>query len=173
MLCGIGFAVISRDRIRADGPLAAPAIWLVALHAGAVVLPVALYFYLVHPAWSWMYSRDPAHGSALWVPLLVVGHGALVFAGWYVAGVLLRRDARRAVVSIGGVLAVLALVFMLAAHRRLATAADYPGFHADRGSGVFQVQLGWAITISLLAIIGSAIYVAVELMRDGRRVRMR
>ena len=120
-----------------------------------------------------MTRRRPAPGWGPWGRFLRGARGPRVSAGWYVPGVFPRRAARRAVVSIGGVLAVLALVIMLAAHRRLATAADYPGFHADRGSGVFQVQLGWAITISLLAIIGSAIYVAVELMRDGRRVRMR
>jgi hypothetical protein len=35
------------------------------------------------------------------------------------------------------------------------------------------VQLGWAFVVSLLAIFLSAIYTAIELNRDGRRVRSR
>jgi len=37
LLFGIGFALIARDRIKADGPFASPAFPLVVLHAGAVV----------------------------------------------------------------------------------------------------------------------------------------
>lgn len=60
LLFGIGFALVARDRIRADGPFVAPAFHLILLHAAAVVAPVALYFYAVHPAWSWMYWFDPS-----------------------------------------------------------------------------------------------------------------
>jgi len=38
---------------------------------------------------------------------------------------------------------------------------------------LFNVQLGWAFAVSLLALFGSAIYIAIELGRDDRRVRSR
>jgi hypothetical protein len=38
---------------------------------------------------------------------------------------------------------------------------------------VFKVQLGWAFVISLSALFGTAVYIAIELGRDGRRVRAR
>src|ERR1051325_9357986 len=78
LLFGIGFALIARDRIRADGPFAAPAFQLVALHAAAVVAPVALYFYAVHPAWSWMYWVTPGRLAGVAVLPLMVGHATLV-----------------------------------------------------------------------------------------------
>ena len=56
---------------------------------------------------------------------------------------------------------------------RLSTAADYLGYAAQHGVSLFAVQLGWAFVVSLLALFGSAIYVAIELGRDGRRVRAR
>ena len=74
LLFGIGFALIARDRIRADGPFASPAFPLVALHGAAIVAPVALYFYAVHPAWSWMYYLDPTKLTGLAVLPLTVGH---------------------------------------------------------------------------------------------------
>ena len=38
---------------------------------------------------------------------------------------------------------------------------------------LFAVQIGWAFAVSLLALFGSAIYVAIELARDSRRVQAR
>ncbi len=90
LLFGIGFALVARDRIRADGPFAAPAFQLVLLHAATIVAPVALYFYAVHPAWSWLYWFDPRKLSGVAVLPLMVGHATLVIGGWYGAAMLLR-----------------------------------------------------------------------------------
>jgi len=171
LLFGIGFALVARDRVRADGPFAAPAFHLVLLHAAAVVAPVALYFYAVHPAWSWMYWFDPKKLSGAAVLPLMVGHAALVVGGWYVAAVLLRRGFQNAVLYTGGVIALTLLVMFVASSTRLFTAADYLGWQQKRGTSLFAVQLGWAFVVSLLALFGSAIYIAIELGRDGRRVR--
>lgn len=173
LLFGIGFALIARDRIRADGPFAAPAFQLVALHAAAVVAPVALYFYAVHPAWSWMYWVNPRRLAGVAVLPLMVGHACLVIGGWYGAGLLLRRGYQAALLYVGGAVALVLLVLFVASIRRLATATDYLGWQSGQGVSLFAVQLGWAFVVSLLALFGSAIYVAIELGRDGRRVRSR
>ncbi|MGH9887798.1 MAG: hypothetical protein ACREBE_19860 [bacterium] len=173
LLFGIGFALISRDRIRADGPFAAPAFQLVALHAAVVVAPVALYFYAVHPAWSWMYWINPRRLSGVAVLPLMVGHAGLVIGGWYGAGVLLRRGYQGALLYVSGAIALVLLVLVVAGIRRLSTATDYLGYQTNQGVSLFAVQLGWAFVVSLLALFGSAIYIAIELGRDGRRVRSR
>jgi hypothetical protein len=173
LLFGIGFALIARDRIRADGPFASPAFPLVALHAAAIVAPVALYFYAVHPAWSWMYWLDPAKLSGVAVIPLMVGHAGLVVGGWYVAALLIRKGLQGALYYVGGALALTLLVLLVAGINRLGTAADYPTWLAGKGTSVFAVQLGWAFVVSLLALFGTAVYVAIELGRDGRRVRSR
>jgi hypothetical protein len=171
-LFGIGFALIARDRINADGPFAAPAFQLVALHAGAVVAPIALYFYAVHPAWAWMYWVDPAKLAGVFVVPLMVGHAALVVGAWYVASLLIRKGLSGALFYVGGALALLLLVLVVGGLHRLATAADYAGY-VSGGVSLFSVRLGWAFVVSLLAMFSSAIYVAIELGRDGRRVRAR
>ena len=170
---GIGFALVARDRIRADGPFAAPAFPLVALHAATVVAPIALYFYAVHPAWSWMYWIDPAKISVLAVLPLLVGHAGLVLGGWYLAAILIRRGFQSAVFYAGGTVVLALLVLVVSSIRRISTAADYLGWQANKGISVFSVQLGWAFLVSLLALFGSAVYIAIELGRDGRRVRSR
>jgi len=173
LLFGIGFALIARDRIRADGPFAAPAFQLVALHAAAVVAPVALYFYAVHPAWSWMYWVNPHRLAGVAVLPLMVGHAGLVVGGWYGAGLLLRRGYQGALLYVAGAIALFLLVLVVAGIRRLSTATDYLGWQTSQGTSLFAVQLGWAFAVSLLALFGSAIYIAIELGRDGRRVRSR
>ncbi len=172
LLFGIGFALIARDRLKADGPFASPAFPLVALHAGVVVSPIALYFYAVHPAWSWMYFVDPEKISGVAVLPLMVGHAGLVIGAWYVSAVLIRKGLQGALLYVSGALALTLLILIVACIRRLGTAADYLGF-TDGKSGVplFAVRLGWAFVVSLLALFGSAVYVAIELGRDSRRVQ--
>lgn len=138
-----------------------------------MVAPVALYFYAVHPAWSWMYWLDPKKLAGVAVLPLMAGHAGLVVGGWYLAAVLLRRGFINAVLYIGGAITLALLVLVVASIKRLGTAADYAGWRASKGVSLFNVQLGWAFVVSLLALIGSAIYVAIELRSDGRRVRAR
>lgn len=173
LLFGIGFALIARDRIRADGAFVAPAFPLVSLHAAAVVAPIALYFYAVHPAWSWMYWFDPTRLAGVAVLPLMVGHAGLVIGGWYGAGLLLRRGYQGALLYAAAAIALALLMLVVGGIQRLSTATDYLGWQAGQGVSLFAVQLGWAFVVSLLALFGSAIYVAIELGRDGRRVRAR
>jgi hypothetical protein len=174
LLFGIGFALIARDRIKADGPFAAPAFHLVLLHAAVVVAPVALYFYAVHPAWSWMYWFDPDDLGGIFLLPLMVGHAGLVIGGWYGAALLIRRGYQGALLYGAGAIALLLLFLAGATFRRLSTAADFEGWQTGRsGTALFNVQLGWAFAVSMLALFGSAIYIAIELGRDGRRVRSR
>jgi hypothetical protein len=173
LLFGIGFALIARDRIKADGPFASPAFPLVVLHAAAVVAPIALYFYAVHPAWAWMYWVDPTKLASVFVLPLMVGHAALVIGGWYVSSLLIRKGLQGALMYVAGAIGLFLLVLVAAGINRLATAADYLGYAAKKGVSLFAVQIGWAFAVSLMALFGSAIYVAIELGRDGRRVRAR
>ena len=173
LLFGIGFALIARDRLKADGPFAAPAFHLVALHAAAVVGPIALYFYVVHPAWAWLYWFDPDKLGTVAVIPLVAGHGVLVIGGWYVAALLIRRSHAGALLYVAGGLSLVLLVLVVVSIKRLGTAADYLGWQAKSTLSIFSVRLGWAFLVSLLALFGSAIYMAIELGRDARRVRSR
>lgn len=173
LLFGIGFALIARDRIKADGPFAPPAFQLVALHASVVVAPIALYFYAVHPAWSWMYWVDPAKLAGVFVVPLMVGHAALVIGAWYAASMAIRKGLAGALLYVGAALALMLLVLVVGGINRLGTASDYAGYALHKGTSLFNVRLGWAFVVSVLAMFGSAVYVAIELGRDGRRVRAR
>lgn len=143
------------------------------LHAAVVVAPMALYFYAVHPAWAWMYWVDPRKLAGVFVLPLMVGHAALVIGGWYLSSILIRKGLQGALLYVAGAIGLTLLVFVVAGINRLGTAADFAGFALHRGLSLFAVRLGWAFMVSLLALFGSAVYVAIELGRDGRRVRAR
>jgi len=145
----------------------------VLLHAGAVVAPVALYFYAVHPAWAWLYWVNPDKLAGVAVLPLMVGHAGLVIGGWYVASLMIRRGYQGALLYGGGFVVLVLLILVVAGMNRLGTAADFHGWQLERGVSLLDVQLGWAFAVSLLALFGSAIYIAIELGRDGRRVRAR
>ena len=120
-----------------------------------------------------MYWLDPAKLSGVAIIPLTVGHAALVIGGWYGASILLRRGYQGALLYIAGAIALILLVLVVGGIQRLGTAADYLGWQTQRGTSLFKVQLGWAFVVSLLALFSSAIYIAIELGRDGRRVRSR
>ena len=63
----------------------------------------------------------------------------------------------------GGAIAIGLLVLVVASVHRLGTAANYLGWQMHKGVALFNVQLGWAFVVSLLALFGSAVYVAIEL----------
>ena len=170
---GLGCALCARDRVRVDGPFAAPAFYLVLMHAAGVVAPIAMYFYAAHPAWSWMYLVDPASVPGLAILPLVVGHAAIVLAGYYVGALLVRAERKKVVAYAISGLGVLALMIVLVARHRLGISTSYAGYVAGRGRELMEVELGWALLVSLMASAGSISYVLFELTRDGRRVRSR
>jgi hypothetical protein len=65
------------------------------------------------------------------------------------------------------------LVLLLVLSHRLGTSATYKDFKAGHGAGLLDVELGYALIVSLMATAGSAGYVAAEIVRDGRRVLAR
>lgn len=120
-----------------------------------------------------MYWLNPEDLSGIFVIPLMVGHAALVIGGWYVASLLIRHGYQGALLYGAGAIALTLLVLVVGGINRLGTASDYEGWQTHQGISLFKVQLGWAFVVSLLALFGSAIYIAIELGRDGRRVRAR
>ena len=127
----------------------------------------------MHPAWAWLYWVDPAKLAGVAVLPLMVGHAGLVIGAWYGSSILIRKGLAGALLYVAGAIALVLVIVVATCIHRLASAADYAGFESHRVVSLFAVQLGWAFIVSLLALFGSAIYVAIELGRDSRRVQMR
>jgi hypothetical protein len=120
-----------------------------------------------------MYWVDPAKLASVFVLPLMVGHAALVIGAWYLSAILIRKGVTGALVYVAGALALTLMVLIVGGMGRLSRATDYAGYPRGDGVTLFSVRLGWAFVVSMLALFGSAVYVAIELGRDGRRVRAR
>ena len=95
-----------------------------------------------------------------------------MIGAWYGAGVLIRKDLQGALFYVGGRASRWSCSCSSSpGSTGSARRPTIPGYAAHTGVSLFAVQLGWAFVVSLLALFGSAVYVAIELGRDGRRVR--
>jgi hypothetical protein len=170
---GVAFALCARDRVRADGLFAAPAFPLVAIFIAIVLTPIALYLYLAHPAWSWMYLVDPGEVPGLAIVPLLVLHGGAAVAGWYLGARLVRtgREKQARIGLLAGAVVVLAIAAI--GWGRIGHYGSYRDFHGGRAMALFDVKLGYVLVGLALGISAAAGYVALELVRDSRRVRTR
>jgi hypothetical protein len=159
--------------VRADGPFAAPAFPLVVIFIAIVLTPIALYLYLAHPDWSWMYLIDPADVPGLAIVPLLVLHGGFVVVGWYVGARLIRTSRDRvALYALAGA-ALVVVLLVLIAWGRIGRYSSYDDFHAGRSLKILEVKLGYVLVGLALGIAAAAAYVCLELSRDSRRVRTR
>ncbi len=167
------FALCARDRIRVDGPFSTPAFLLVLAFTGIVLLPTTCYLYLVHSAWSWLYLVDPAKVPGLAVVPILVIHGGMLIGGWYLGARLLRADKPSAVSYLAIGCAVLFVVLVAVFHARVGNYGSYEDFRAGRTFGLLEVKLGYVLLTLFMGIGVAAAFVALELVRDSRRVRAR
>ena len=159
--------------MRADGPFAAPAFPLVGIFIAVVLTPITLYLYLAHPAWSWMYLVAPRDVPGLAIVPLLVGHGGVVVAGWYI-GARAVRVGKEKVARIGLAAAgVVVLLATLLSWGRLGRYGTHREFHDGIARDLMDVKLGYVLIGLVLGIGAAAGYVALELARDSRRVRTR
>lgn len=168
------FAFCASARLRADGPWAQPPVSLVALFAAIMLCSATIYLYLTHADWAWLYLIDPRRVPRLFaIPAAAAGAGAL-FAGYYGMGRLLHaRVAQRVVLAILGGGALVCALLAILARGRLLTYGSLDAFRAGTGVSLFAVRLGYVLVALLAGLGAAAAYVAVELLRDGRRATAR
>ena len=170
---GLLFALCARERVRADGPFASPAFPLVLMFFGLVAMPTSLYLYWAHPAWSWLYLLDPQHVPAIMVVPVVFVQLGMMLGAWLLGAALIRADKdRMLLVAMVGMVAVLVGLGMLLSDR-IGAYGSYQVFAAGVAVGLLEVKLGYVLIAILLGLGAAAAFVAVELLRDSRRARLR
>ena len=161
--------------MRVEGPFASPAFPLVATFIAVVLTPMALYLYLAHPAWSWMYLLDPSDVPALALISLLVAHGGTAIAGWYAGARLVRAGKKHEQAAfyalVGAAVVLLAAVGLT--WGRIGRYGTYGEFHDGRALALTEVKLGYVLVALTIGLAVAAGFVALELMRDSRRVRAR
>jgi hypothetical protein len=143
------------------------------MFVGVIVVPFTLYMYAVHAAWTWMYFIDPGRVPSLALIPLVVLHGAMVVAGWYIGGRLVRADKVKAALYAAGGGTFLVLILILPFWGRLGYYGTYAEYIDERALPIMSVKLGYVLVAVVLGASVAAGMVALELLRDSRRVRSR
>lgn len=141
------------------------------MYLGLIVAPITLYMYAAHPSWTWMYWVNPENVPSFALLPLVVGHCVMLVLGWYVgAKLVLAKQLKVAqYISMGGI--VLALLGILIFWGRLTLYGTYSEFQQGRALDLMEVKLGYVLVALVIGSLASALYVALELLRDSRRVR--
>ena len=138
----------------------------------AIILwPVALYYYLVYPDWSWMYFVDP-HKLPWGVSLLVMlGYVATLLGGYLAGWAILRARKPRVLYGALGGVALFLLVFALVGRGRLANNGTFDEYHAGHAPGVTEGKLIWALAVTALGVAAAIALVGFTLREQGKRFR--
>ena len=136
-----------------------------------IVWPVALYFYLVHPAWSWMYFVDPARLPAGVTLLVLLAYVATLMAGYLGGWALLRARKERIVYAVLAALALALVVFLVVCRGRVSHTGTYGEYHAGHALALGEGKLGWALAATSTGVIIAIVLVGFTLWEQGKRSR--
>jgi hypothetical protein len=171
VLLGLVFAACARQQFT-GGALPWGRELMAVLSFEAIVLwPVALYYYLVYPDWSWMYFVD-ARRLPRGVGILVLLAFVATLLGGYLAGWALLRSRRQRILvaAMAGVFTALA-VFVIACRGRLFSVGSFAEYHAGRALSVGEGKLAWALVVTSIGITTAMAVVGLALWEQGKRPR--
>ncbi len=169
----MAFAVCAKDRVCADGPFAPPASYLLLMFLGLILAPTTLYLYAAHPSWTWMYLVNPQKVASIAILPLVVAHVGAVAFGWYLAARLIIGNQAKLATFLSGAGGLIVLIGVLLSWKRLGHYGTYTEFGDGRSLPIMDVKLGYVLVTLVIGTFAAATFLAVELMRDSRRVRSR
>jgi len=100
---------------------------------------------------------------------LVVLHGGMIVAGWYLGARLVIAERHKLVRYLALGAAVVSVIAGALLWGRLGHYGSYTEFHDGRALPIMDVKLGYVLVALLFAILTSVGFVAIELVRDSRR----
>jgi hypothetical protein len=138
-----------------------------------ILAPITLYLYAAHPSWTWMYLVNPDTVPGFAILPLVVAHLGFVLLGWYLGARLIRAQKLKMAAYIAGSGAFLTLVGVVMTWDRLGRYGTYEEYQQGRALPIMDVKLGYVLVALVVGTLISASFLAIELLRDSRRVRSR
>jgi hypothetical protein len=136
-----------------------------------IVWPVALYFYVVHPAWSWMYFVDPARLPWGVSVLVMLGDVATLVGGYLGGWALLRARRERLLYAALALVGVVLVIFLIVGRGRIAHAGSYDEYHAGHALALGEGKLGWALAATSTGVAIAIVLVGLTLWEQGKRSR--
>jgi hypothetical protein len=177
VLVGLVFAGCARQQFTGGGGAAPWGRELAAIMTfEAIVLwPVALYYYLVYPDWSWMYFVDARRLPGGVSILVLLAHVATLLGGYLGGWYLLRTGKLRALAGVVGGLTLFLIIFVIACRARLFSSGSFAQWSAGRsGMSVPTTgdgKLAWALVITAIGETIAIVVVGLALWEQGKRPR--
>jgi len=172
-LCGLVLAYSARALIRAHTGsfLECAALRVAGLYTAIIVWPAALYFYIAHPDWSWMYWVDPHRVPRVTVVLVLIAYAGALMGGFAGGYALVRAGKFTHLFGAMGGAAVLIILLLAVLHRRFFSWGTYDDY---RGHGpmysLSQVKLGYSLVVVGIATACALGYACWQLHLAGRRI---
>ncbi len=136
-----------------------------------IVWPVALYFYLVHPAWSWMYFVDPTRLPWIVVILVLLAYVVTLLGGYLGGWALARMRKEKLLYAALAALGVTLVVILVVCRGRVSHAGTYAEYHAGHAMALGEGKLGWALAATATGVAIAVVLVGFTLWEQGKRSR--
>jgi hypothetical protein len=170
-LCGLLFAACARPQWRKDRVPWGRELWAIVCFETIIAWPVALYFFLVFPDWSWMFLVDPKRLPLGASALVLLGGMVTLVGGWLGGWALLRAQRDRLAIGIGAGGALMLLLFVILTRGRLFSGGTYAEYHAGAAPPAGDGKLGWSLGATAIGVAAAAAFVCLTIREEGRRFR--
>lgn len=138
---------------------------------GIIVWPVALYFYWVHPAWSWMYFVDPARLPGVVVVLVLLAYVVALLGGYMGGWALVRARKEKILYAALAAVGVALVIVLIACRGRVSSSGSYAEYHAGHALALGEGKLGWALAATSTGVAIAIVLVGFTLWEQGKRSR--
>jgi hypothetical protein len=178
VLVGLVFAGCARQQFAGTGGAAPWGRELAAIMTfEAIVLwPVALYYYMVYPDWSWMYFVDARRLPSGVSILVLLAHVATLLGGYLGGWWLLRAGKLRELAGAVAGLTILLIVFVIVCRGRLFSSGSFAEWSAGHSGAspmpsVGDGKLAWALVVTAIGVAIAIVVVGWALWEQGKRPR--
>ncbi|MDB4970522.1 MAG: hypothetical protein JWN44_6211 [Myxococcales bacterium] len=168
---GLVFAACARVQFANGGSPWGRELAAVLSFEAIIVWPVALYFFLVHPAWSWMYLIDPARLPWGVSGLVLLGYAATLLAGYLAGWAMVRAHKEKILYAALAALGLALITFLVACRGRIAHAGTFDEYHAGHALNLGEGKLGWALAATSTGVAIAIVLVGFTLWEQGKRSR--
>jgi hypothetical protein len=174
VLVGLVFAVCARQQFTGGAAPWGRELAAVMSFEAIVLWPVALYYYLVYPDWSWMYFVDARRLPAGISILVLLAYVAMLLGGYLAGWALLRAGKLRVLIGVTGGMAVALGGFVVACRSRFFSSGSFAEWHAGHSAPAPSSgdgKLSWALVVTGIGVSISIVVVGLALWEQGKRPR--
>jgi hypothetical protein len=171
VLVGLVFAGCARQQFSGGAQPWGRELVAVLSFEAIILWPVALYYYLVYPDWSWMYFVDSRRLPSGVSILVLLAYVATLLGGYLAGWALLRARRERVLLAAMGGVSLTIAVFVISCRHRLLSSGTFAEYHAGHALSVGEGKLAWALGVTSIGVCAAIILVGLTLWEQGKRPR--